>query len=120
MSDILNDGSVRAGIAEDLSIGGQTYTCIDISMTTSSNTVDRSDRRNVPSGRKVTRGTATGSMTLQLSSETQPIPAQFAVFVSTVYGNCSITVVGVSQTQGGQTTVPCTIVQNINGTPTVS
>jgi hypothetical protein len=109
MSDILNDGSVRAGIAEDLSIGGQTYTCIDISMTTSSNSVLRSDRQNLPSGRKETRGEKTGSMTLQLSSETQPIPSNFATFTSTVYGACYIVSTGVSQTQAGQTTIPCTI-----------
>lgn len=120
MSDILNDGSVLAGIAEDLTIGGQVYTCIDISMTTASNKVLRSDRKNLPSGKKITRGEKTGSMTLQLSSETQPVPAQFAAFVSSVYGNCHIETVGIAQTQGGQTTVPCTIAQDITNAVVVT
>ena len=113
MSDILNDASVVGNIAEDLVIGGQTYVAIDISMTTTSNSILRSDRNNVPSGRKETRGEKTGTMTLQLSSTSQPYPSQFATFTSTVYGSCYITSVGVSQTQGGQTTVPCTIKQAI-------
>lgn len=111
--DILNDGSVRAGISEDLIIGSQVYTCISISMSVASNTVERADRKNLPSGAKETRGRMTGSMVLQLSSETQPRPNQFATFTSTEYGNCYITTIGTDQSQGGQTTIPCTIKQAI-------
>src|ERR1051326_7277899 len=121
MSDILNDGSVVAGIAEDLTINGQVYVCIDISMNIGSNSVIRGDRQNLPSGRKETRAEQTGSMTLQLSDATQPTLALlFATFTSTKYGNCYITSVGLAQTQGGQTTVPCTIKKAITGSVVVT
>lgn len=121
MSDIIIDGSVVAGIAEDLTINGQVYVAMEISMSIGSNSVLRSDRQNLPSGNKETRTQQTGSMTLQLSDSSQPTLALWgATFTSTKYGACYITSVGLAQSQGGQTTVPCSIKKAITGSVVVS
>lgn len=113
MSDILNDGSVVAG-SRDLTIGAVVYATDDFKYDTNTNAILRTDKNQVPSGRKVTRGETTGTATLQLATTSTALPGLLAQFTETE-GVHYITHVGRAETKGGETKVPITFAKAITG-----
>ena len=110
---IVNDGSVVAG-SRDLTINAVVYATDDFKLDTDSTEILRTDKNNVPSGRKVTRGQTTGTATLQLATAATAVP-DFGMQFTTTEGTCTITKVGRTETKAGESKVPISFALNITG-----
>lgn len=115
---IVIDGSVLGG-SRDLTINGVVYATDDFKYDIDSNQMLRTDKNNIPSGRKVTRGETTGTATLQLATISTAIPDFGMTFISTE-GTYYITKVGRAETKNGETKVPISFCLAITGSIVVS
>lgn len=123
MSDIINDGSVAAG-SRDLTINAVVYATDDFHFDTDTNKILRTDKNNVPSGRKITRGETTGGATLQLATTSTALPDIAMTFVTAGPDGTNKTFylskVGRAETKAGETKVAVSFEMAITGSIAVS
>ena len=115
MANSLNDGSVQHG-SRSITINVTSYVTDDFSFETTSNQILRSDENGNPSGRVTVLGETTGTATLQLASGSTTIPVHGEQFTETddsVAHIYTVTNVGKSETNQGETKVPISFVRNI-------
>lgn len=110
---IVIDGSVVAG-SRDLTINAIVYATDDFKYDIESSKIVRTDKNNVPSGRKTVRGETTGSATLQLATSATAVP-DFGMQFTTTEGTFTIEKVGRTESKNGESKVPITFCLNITG-----
>ncbi len=118
MADILNDGSVVAG-SRDLTINAAVYATDNFRLSTGSTEILRTDKNQIPSGRKVTRSETSGSATLQLATTGTAVPSVNDQ-VTTTEGNFYITSVEPAEEKGGEKKVNVNFKKAITGSITTS
>ena len=109
---IVNDGGVQHG-SRDVTIGSETYATDDFSYThPTGTTIERTESRSLVNGVVHIRGRTTGSMTIQLADQVQPLPDWGSQFTEDE-GVFTITSVGRAETKGAETKVPITFALNV-------
>lgn len=121
--DIINDGSVVAG-SRDVTINGVLYTMTNWRWNETNTVIERHDKNNKVSGRKVIKQGTTGSATAQLATTTTVVPPARVPFTVAEPNQGNITVylteVGREESNGAETTVPVTFAHAATGTITQS
>lgn len=116
MADIYNDGNIPFG-GEIVTLNGVDYVGEDINFEEPTNELERKDEKNKPNGAVYQRQKTKGTMTLQLSSYTTPIPEVNTV-VTVPFRNAPkgfiITKVGQPKKQGEIRKINVEIAEKLN------